>query len=245
MVGKARPLVVLTREPADNRPLARQLEHLGIATLEIPCLATEMVLPTSWPRPPFAALAFSSKRAVGAVTKQGLWPRLEELAPGALTAAVGPATARALRQVGRRVELVAASGDGAGLGRQLLKRLPAGARVLGPGGEMRAGGLAEVLQAAGITFETVVVYRNREPEIARLEPCQLAGVMVASPSAARRLLARNPWMRDKTFFTIGNTTARELTRLAVESVVILGVDTDDWARGIAANLGVIDTQEEP
>ncbi len=229
MVDATGPLVVLTREPGDNESLARQLEALGVASRQVPCLATELVRPPAWPRPPFSALTFSSRRGVRGVVEQRLWPQLQRLAPRALVAAVGPATARALEEAGIAVSLVAASGDGAGLGRQLAELLPAASRVLAVGGNLQAGGLDRVLGEAGHRLERLQVYRNIEPPIPRLEPFALAGVFVASPSAAGRLLDRNPWMRAATFFTIGDTTRRALEERGVADIVTIGADSRRWA----------------
>ncbi|RME22687.1 MAG: hypothetical protein D6806_12555, partial [Deltaproteobacteria bacterium] len=72
-----------------------------------------------------------------------------------------------------------------------------------------------VLEDAGHTVKALQVYRNVEPEIPELEEFGVDAVFVASPSAARRLLGKNPWMARALFFTIGKTTGEAVRGLGV------------------------------
>ncbi|MBI4862880.1 MAG: uroporphyrinogen-III synthase [Candidatus Riflebacteria bacterium] len=79
-----------------------------------------------------------------------------------------------------------------------------------------------------------MVYENVAPEIPRLAPFPVAAVFVASPSAARRLVAANPWVRQTRFLTIGPTTASAVRDLGVGSVRAIGSTLTDWIEHLCA-----------
>ncbi len=220
--------VVLTREPEDNRELARTLHQRGVEVLEIPCLITELVRPERLPAEPAGAAAFTSRRAVRGVYQQGLWEKLVPAgAPRPLVGAVGEATAGELRRVGVEADLVAVPAEGKVLAGMMLERLKPRSSVLLPRGNLRAGQLDRMLAEAGHILFPLVVYRNSEPRLPALDPFS-AVVFVASPSAARRLLARYPWMAGAAFFTIGATTAAALAALGVDRIERMGVNPHGW-----------------
>lgn len=224
--------VVLTRAPEDNAGLARALRARGLQVVEIPCVATELVRPPSLPPGPFHAVAFTSRRAVRGVFEQDLWEPLVAAAKQPLVAAVGAATAEALRSRGVAVEITAGAGGGEELGRLLIERLASPARILLPGGDLRAGGLERVLAAAGHRLQPLLVYRHVEPPLPHLQPFA-AVVQVASPSAARRLLSANPWLAGERFLAIGKTTAGALGELGVSQVELLGEHSASWEEALS------------
>jgi uroporphyrinogen-III synthase len=98
---------------------------------------------------------------------------------------------------------------------------------------MRAGGLERVLGDAGHAIATLTVYANDEPPIPRDGPFEVAAVLAASPSAARRLVAAMPWMAGCAFVSVGPTTTRALRELGVASVEEPGPDPADWEGALA------------
>jgi uroporphyrinogen-III synthase len=221
----SRPCVVLTREPEDNRRLAQALAERGVPVREIPCVQTRWLQP-ALPLGPFAAVAFASRRAVGGLLRAGMDPGWLQRRPRPLVAAVGEATRQALQDEGISVDLVAEPPTGRALAEALHARLPAGAVVLVPCGSTPGGGLEPGLRALGRPFESLPVYANDAPEGAPLEPFPVAAVFVAAPSAARRLLERAPWLRERPFLAIGPTTATALAELGVREVLGPAMDTE-------------------
>jgi uroporphyrinogen-III synthase len=234
--------VVLTREPEDNRDLADALRRAGARVREIPCVSTRLRDPdpgeiSRLPDPAdVGALAFTSRRGVMGWQRWAAgsdWSgRLarEEV----LVAAVGGRTARALDQAGVVAQLVADPPRGEVLAGLLADRLDAGRPVVLCGGQLRAGGLEQGLERAGHPVHPLTLYVNEAPRIPVLEPFAVAAVLVASPSAGRRLLAAMPWMRDCVFVSIGPVTSRALEELGVGDVREPGPDPADWERELVA-----------
>ena len=112
-------------------------------------------------------------------------------------AAVGPATARALREAGIAVTVEAADATGAGLGHALRAAGDlAGRRLLLPRASAAGPELPAVLRAAGAVVREVVAYETVEGPAASLPALAaaladplLGAVVVASGSAVRGLLA--------------------------------------------------------
>jgi uroporphyrinogen-III synthase len=231
----ARPAVVLTRESADNEELAGALERRGVPVRQIPCIVTRYrdpapdeieALGVAVP----AALAFTSRRAVRG------WVRWEGRPDpgGALVAAVGRATADELASLGMDAALIADPPQGRVLAALLAGRLEAGALVVSVGGELRAGGLEKGLAEASIVARPLTVYANDAPHVPSLEPFDVAAVFVASPSAARRLVAAMPWMLACRFVSIGPTTTGALRELGAGRIEEPGPEPGLWERALAA-----------
>jgi len=218
--------VVLTRESEDNRPLREALQKRGVPVREIPCLETRYIRPDEMPAPGYLAVTFSSRRGVRGVEHLGLADPL--MPPGVLVAAVGPATAEELEQFGRRVDLVADPPTGEALAGMLLQKLPAGSRIVSVRGNLRTGNLDERLAEGGYRVESLEVYHNVDPGIPPMEPFPLSAVVVASPSACRRLVEKNPWIKQHRFYAIGPTTVAALAELHITRVRQLGPDRQGW-----------------
>ncbi len=227
------PAVVLTRQGEDNAELAAALRKRGVPVFEIPCLATRYCKPARLPER-VDAVAFSSPRGVRGLVRAGLAEGLLRVDPVPLKGAVGRATADELRKAGFEVDLVADPPEGRVLAGLLIDALAPGARVATVRGNLRAGEMDELLVEAGMVLEPVEVYENIAPEIPRLEPFPVAAVFVASPSAGRRLLGANPWMRDCPFYTIGSTTASAHRDLGVSAVERIGAGFDAWVEALCA-----------
>jgi len=219
------PVVVLTRESADNLELAKALLERGVLVREIPCISTRFIMP-QMPQAKIDVVAFSSRRGVRGVVEQDLLKLLipEENRP--LVAAVGPATQKELESAGVKVDLVADPPKGTELARLIMKEIEPPASVAVVRGDLRAGGMDDALEQAGFWIEPVIVYENAGPDIPRLEPTPVAAVFVASPSAAKRLVEKNPWIKQAHFCAIGPTTAEALKDLKVGSIEEVGTELD-------------------
>jgi uroporphyrinogen-III synthase len=220
------PVVVLTRESQDNLELAKALLERGVLVREIPCISTRYITPKRLPEAQVDVVTFSSRRGVRGVLEGNLVERLipEENRP--LVAAVGMATARELESAGIRVDLVADPPKGVELARIIMKEIEPPASIAVVRGDLRAGGMDAALEEAGFWIEPVIVYENPGPDIPRLEPSPVAAVFVASPSAARRLVDKNPWIKGAHFCAIGSTTAAALEDLGVGSIQEVGTEMD-------------------
>ena len=217
-------LVILTRTVEDNAPLVGALSAHGVSVVEVPCLASR-------PRPfkvsqvggrglaGFAAVAFTSRRAVAAVAHEAKAWR----AYGGLLAAVGSGTAEAMTEAfGRPPEVISEDGTGGSLAEQLANRLPVGGTILHLRGDKTTGTLQGGLTAAGFSFHEEVVYENVAPVIERLDGVG-AGTLAlfASPSAARRFFAVNEHLLDVVQpVAIGPTTQAALLSLGTKEPAV-------------------------
>jgi uroporphyrinogen-III synthase len=233
--GAARPLagvrVVVTRGSRQAGGLAAALAAAGAAVEALPLL--EMVPPAE-PGPLARAAAelplydwvvLTSTNAVHA-----LLPRAPVALPPRLrTAAVGAATAAALRGLGVEPTLVAAAGDesAGGLLAALLPHLDCGQRVLLPQAADALPTLRDGLRAAGIAAVAVAAYDKRLPPEARRRSEELftgqpiGWVTFTSPSIVRNFAALlgddwTPRRRELRAASIGPVTSAELRRQGVE-----------------------------
>jgi len=128
---------------------------------------------------------------------------------GAPHAAVGVATARALRAMGVDPTLVGEPGDEGAvqLAKAIVERTEDGETVLWPRGD-RATELRERLVAAGRRVDAPVAYRTEDVEDSVL-PGRLAAAFFASPSAVGVWL-RTPDTPRVAAIAIGQTTHAEL-----------------------------------
>ena len=212
----ARAAVVLTRAPSDNQPLRHALEHAGHPVLEVPTadfapVACDLVLPTD-----IDAVTFASPHGVLAwVSRAPVADLLRAQTRGVRVGVVGPGTAQALADAGVVADVVAqAPATGKQLAHQLIALLAPEARVLLLQAEHSQPDLAQTLTDAGHTPVSRAIYRNVEPPPPSADLLAQAAlsrlIYVAAPSAADRLLAWAPQLRDRPFVAIGPTTAAVL-----------------------------------
>ncbi len=169
--------------------------------------------------PDFDWLVFTSSNAVDAFL-----PRVNGPLPRC--AAVGPATAGALRHRAVEPALIADRSRAEGLLEVLTPRLEAGARVLLPQAEDARPDLVAGLRAAGAAVTSVVAYRKRLPDDAavtarRLFARDLGWVTCTSPRIVRHLaeVLADDWPRRRgelRAISIGPVTSAELRRQGVE-----------------------------
>lgn len=226
----SRPLdglrVVVTRAAHQAAELRSAFEAAGGAVALLPLLE---VVPPRDERPveraaasvaTFDWLAFTSANAVRAF--------LPRAAPADLpaVAAVGPATASALRSFGVEPRIEAGSPRAAGLAADLRSRISAGARVLLPQADDARPELARALAAAGAEVEAVVAYQKRlpgsAPAIAEalFAAAPLGWVTFTSPRIVRGFVELlGDWQRRRgelLAVSIGPVTSGELRRHGVE-----------------------------
>ncbi len=224
----SRARVLVTRAEPRNGPLSSLLRSRGAIVVHWPAYR----LAPGSTRELKAALAdsarydwitFTSANAVHMAAACGTPPRGRTR-----VAAVGEATAAALREHGWPVHLKPRTASALSLARQLTKRRVTGCRVLFPHSERAAADLAEALSAAGARVDSIVAYR--------LLPIARAGIaraartahpfdvlMFTSPSTIDGLEARIGRLRTRALLAqtpavvMGDTTARALRQRGVRA----------------------------
>ena len=217
--------VLVTRPLGARDPLATRLAAAGVRARAVPAVALRDVDPGGdldaaaadlarydWVVMTSASAVAALSGALGRTARRsspGLAQRLSEVAAprvsggpaaapaGPRFAAVGSATARALREAGIEVSVEAADATGTGLGHALQAAGDlAGRRVLLPRASAAAPGLPALLRAAGADVCEVVAYETVEGPAASLPALTaaladplLGAVAVASGSAVRGVVA--------------------------------------------------------
>jgi len=190
--------IAVTRAPEQAGELARLLEAHGAEVLLCPLVAFERP-GDSGPLDgalgrlgEFDWLLFTSQNAVRFFEDRRRELEIPLQWGRPRVAAVGPATAKAARELGYDVEYTADEATGRGLARGLGEKV-AGRRVLLPRSDRAGADLPETLRGAGAGVTDVVAYRTLPPGqqgLEALEKIQAGGVhaiALASPSAFERL----------------------------------------------------------
>ena len=204
--------IVVTRPRAQAGPLADGLVDLGATVTLVPLVAIE---PAQDLAPLQAAVrdlaaydwvVLTSANAVAALARA----LRDQPLRGPRVAAVGPATAEAVRGLGSEVASVpavfAAEDIAAGLGPL------AGAKVLLPQADRASPDLATELRSRGATVDAITAYRTVavEPEPAVREELQRGAdaIVLASGSAVHSLATLDPVITEDTLLVcIGPRTA--------------------------------------
>jgi uroporphyrinogen-III synthase len=258
--GLAGERVVVTRAERQAGELCAALTAAG-ATVEL--LPLLVVVPPVDPAPLAQAAAelplfdwvvFASTNAVHSLLSlAGSPPRLRRVA------AVGAATAAALRGAGIEPALVAPGGEqnAGGLLAALLNRFDCGQRVLLPQAADALPTLRDGLLAAGIAAVAVTAYEKRLPPQAPARAAQLFGasrigwVTFTSPSTVRNFasLFGADWPRRRGELraaSIGPVTSAELRRHdVVPAVEAARPETDQLVAAIAATQDRAPKQQNP
>lgn len=228
--------VAVTRGRAGEDALSARLRALGAEVLEFPAIG--LGPPESFAEldaalrdlSSFDAAAFASVNAVERTVARLAELGLPAAALGALRlAAVGPATAEALRRAVRAPDLVPSAGSGAALGAALAVAAR-GRRILVPRAADGRPELAEILRAAGAEVVAPSAYRTvpAPPESLRplgdlLERGAVDAVAFASPSAVQSVAAalgeRAGLLGGCLLAAIGPTTADALHALGLAAAV--------------------------
>lgn len=196
--------ILVTRPGGAGDPLVAELESRGYRVIAVPTVLTRQV-EVDWPAlDRFDWVVLTSAAGVAALPATPAGPRW---------AAVGHATARALRARGGRVDLTPAESNGAALGRALPDI--DGERVLLVRASLADPELPVTLRERGADVSEVVAYETVEgPDESRVELMaalsepELAAVVFASGSAVRGFtkLGGTP---DLPAITIGPRTSAE------------------------------------
>ncbi|RMH19845.1 MAG: uroporphyrinogen-III synthase [Acidobacteria bacterium] len=243
--------VVLTRAAHQAGPARAAFEAAGATVELLPLLAigpppdAAAVERAAADLARFDAVAFTSQNAVAAFL-----PHLVGEVPP--LAAVGPATAAALRRAGHHVALEAQRRDARGLARLLADALGAGARVLIPQADDARPELARDLRSAGLAPQPVVVYAKSLPagaaaRVRRLfAQGPLGWVVFTSPRIVEhfvRLVSDalgDAWprrRRELRAVAIGPTTATALRRHGIEPIVARQPTPDALVAAVIAARG--------
>ena len=228
------PAVVLTRQAKDNQKLAQALAEKHVPVVQIPCIETRLVKPVQALPSEIDALIFTSRHGVAGFLALHQARQILDSTPQPKVAAVGQATQHALCAAGIRVDYIPQESNGLALADVLRQRLPAGSRLGWLHGNLRASAWHQDLQQSGFTVFSIQVYENREPNIPQHLPFRVAAVFCASPSAGKRLLAKNPWLMHAPFYCIGHTTQQALLALGVTQVTLMGVGLSNWTQALCA-----------
>jgi uroporphyrinogen-III synthase len=223
-----RARVLVTRAEPRNGPLSRLLRDRGAIVVHWPAYkiafgSTRALKAALAERGRYHWIVFTSANAVQAALACGARPRGRTR-----IAAVGEATAGALREQGWPVHLKPRRATALSLARQLAKSGVGGCRVLFPHSERAAPDLTLALRDAGAQVDAIVAYR--------LLPIGRAGIARAaktahpfdvltftSPSTIDGLEARigrarvRALLRRTPAVVMGDTTARALGRRGVRA----------------------------
>ena len=220
--------IIAGRSGSAEGKLLRLLERMGASVYDLPLIRTD---PLPGPLPPELLdsrwLTFSSKVGVRCFFARLLESGLDTRAlSGVKIAAVGRATAAALREKGILPDLIPEQFDGEHLGKALAERTDPFDLITLCEPESPSGTLREMLTAAGRTVRSLPLYRTaplplREPE--RVERMLREGVPAAfsSGSMARSLAASLPGMdfSGVTAFCIGRETGKAAREAGFRTVV--------------------------
>jgi uroporphyrinogen III methyltransferase / synthase len=253
--------IVLTRAAEDSSELARALESLGAEAILLPTVV--FAPPEEWQTldeqlrhlDRFDAILFLSKNAVRYIfdrcAQLGIQCEVVE-SSNRFIAAVGPATAQALKEKGLRVNYVAKNHTGESLVTELRESL-ADRRVLVPRSDRGDDRVPKALREIGANVAEVIAYRTVAPALdpailARIRGREVDAVVFASPSAFHNLrdvisaVDIAQLSRRIQFVAIGPTTARAIresgSRVAVEA-------EETSAAGLAAALAKHYQQNSP
>jgi len=204
--------IAVTRAPEQAGELARLLEENGAEVVLCPLVAFERAADSG---PLDAALRrlgefdwllFTSQNAVRFFEERRREMEIPLEWGHPRVAAVGPATAKAARELGYDVELTAEEATGKGLASGLGEKVR-GRRVLLPRSDHARADLPEMLSAAGASVTDVVAYRTVPPgqqgsdALKKIQAGGVHAVALASPSAFERLAEQ-----------LGMEALRELTQ---------------------------------
>ena len=219
---------MLTRAPAAGHEASNRLRELGADVRELPLIRIgappdERAIAAA-ARTEFDWVAFASVHGVNAFVRFMERPK----ALTAKLAAVGPATARAIRAAfGRSADVMPASHTGGDLGVALAAAVQPGERVLLVQALDARPELLEVLAGAGCDVQTVAAYATvEEPPEDLADAIRDADVIViASGSAVRSLRtglgdAAQSALSGKTVVCIGPVTAEEARHAGIPVTLV-------------------------
>jgi uroporphyrinogen-III synthase len=214
------PLIILTREAADNAPLADIIESTGYPTLNYPCIAIDTPL-ISLPVQinghsvhDFDILCFTSKRSVSAIKSVAR----KIFRQGQILACVGQVTARALQEICQcSADIVAEPATGLDLAKAIIDSVRPPLFVLHICGDKPSLDLPKILTARGFQVSSWPVYFHRQPSVLPLTLQPHAMVVFFSPSAIDHFYQINPLQQQHLLWHIaaGPVTYARLEALGI------------------------------
>lgn len=164
------------------------------------------------------ALLFTSRNAVDAfLTCRVLHPGWMD---GTKIFAVGEKTAARLLEKGIEAEY-AAEQSGEGIARRITENKPVGSVIWHFCSSIKRPESGEVLNAAGLNYQSVECYETIELKEAGLPEEPFKAVVFYSPSAVRAFAATPGYQDvDTLFAAIGPTTAEELQSKGINNVIL-------------------------
>jgi uroporphyrinogen-III synthase len=235
--------IVITRAAAQSEALSKRLSELSAIPVILPLVAFAepedfAALDDAIARlEQFDWVVFTSGQAVRAVAarSESLKIPLSGAGNKAMIAAVGPASAEAVRQAGLTVEYVANVHNGVALAGELGERLR-GRKVLLPRSDRANPDLPAALKRYGTLVTEVVAYRTLQPtdvdkqNLGRIAAGEADAILFFSPSAVNNFtelagVEQLLGLQDRlAIAAVGPVTAGALRDAGVERVVV-AVDT--------------------
>ena len=231
--------VVVTRAAEQREQLVQALREMGAVPVLMPMVAFGAPDDPSLLDEAIRELQcydwifLTSQNALRALQERSQFLKLSlaQAMAGVRVAAVGPATAEAVRNAGLKVAHVAAKHQGVSLAEELAAELH-GKRVLLPRSDRANPELVERLEGLGAHVEEIVAYKTIRPDhhdLARAEAMARKGadaVLFFSPSAVHHLqdlLGNEKFLefsRRTVFAAIGPVTEDALRKAKVDRVVL-------------------------
>ena len=193
--------VLVTRSRAQASALSRLLAERGAEPVELPAIAVRPLADASALDDALSELggfdwvAFTSANAVEAVFERlAAQGRDARAFATAKVAAIGPATAEALRERGIAADLVPSASTGQSVAESFAERSVRGARMLLPRADIASPALPDGLRLLGAAVTEVAAYRTAAPADAAAQAREtlasgmLDAVTFTSASAARNLV---------------------------------------------------------
>ena len=231
--------VVVTRAVEQSGELVRALEENGAASVMLPMVAFSPPDDTSGLDEAIRGMArfdwifITSQNALRALQErcQALKLDLRDAVGKGRVAAVGPATAEALKSAGINVAYTASKHQGVFLAHELSEEVK-GKRVLLPRSDRANPELAEELKRLGAAVEEVIAYKTVSPDDVTLDHARTAlqqrvdAILFFSPSSVHHLqdiLGSEKVLeisRRAIFAAIGPVTERALRAAHIERVLL-------------------------
>jgi hydroxymethylbilane synthase len=212
--------IVVTRPPDSVEDLTAAVARMGGTLQAVPTLAFEPSGDLKQTKTVLESLSsydwilFTSRNAVFYFVDQLMARRQRPV--DIKIGAVGNATANALEESGWPVHLTNQGGTGAAFADTFLAEVGSGGRVLWPTAEVHRDELPNLLDSAGVTIETLVVYRATVPPAeVRVHPDQVKAdwILVTSPQAGKNLVELYGKPDGARWAAIGPTTQMEMQKL--------------------------------
>jgi uroporphyrinogen III methyltransferase / synthase len=222
--------IVVTRPREQAEELADALEELGAEVSVVPLISIDPIEDVDQLKDSMRGLhhvdwlVVTSTNAVRALVT---WPGLEWVVRNARVAAVGPATAAALRRTGVEADFVpeeyAAENIAGGLGELT------GARVLLTQSDIADSGLADALRERGAVVQPLHVYRTTEVEPAApdVEVLAAAAAVILMSGSAARSLAAAGGAGDALLVCVGPKTAAAVAEVGLDVGLVADEATAD------------------